>query len=289
MEMKLERKKSILVSRRGHNIEKHSSLFQVLNLLHRSMVSKTPLTDVLVSKNNNASPDSSGMPYQHRKDQNGSSTNWMEVKLWFSKSTNRVLCIEAKEGFVNFLLTFLTLPLGAIIKVLKGQSSMGSIDKLYESAEKLSALQIISAKCKEMLLSPKLERMFGCYYQLLQIQEETMPSSLAYNNCTCWMFRNIKACEHFNQTLHIINPKWPGITPGGAFVKGCKLLVTDNLEIKPFSAASDISKLGDIPFSDMKSMPVKVGEEEALELLRASLISKSVLNHAFGAKVINRE
>lgn len=232
-------------------------------MLHRSMVSKMPLTDVFVTKNNNTSPDSLGMPYRNRMDQNGYSTNWMEVKLWFRKSsTNRVICIEAEEGFVNFLLTFLTLPLGAIIKMLKGKSSMGSIDKLYRSAEKLSALQIISAECNEMLLNPKLERMFGCSYQLLQIQEETMPSSLAYNNCSCWIFQQMKACEHLKPTLHIMNPKWPGITPGGAFVKGGNLLVTDNLEIKPLSAVSDISKLVNIPFSDMESMPVKVGEEE---------------------------
>ncbi|XP_024925553.3 uncharacterized protein LOC112490225 [Ziziphus jujuba] len=262
---------------------------EVLHLLHRSMISKTPLTDVLLLKDRNYVSNSLRVPYHQYLRRQGLSSNKMMVKLWFSKSTKKVICIEAEEGFVNFLFTFLTLPLGAIINMLKGKSSMGSVHKLYESAKELSEMKIINREYKEMLLSPKLERMFGCSYQLLQIQEQTIPSSLVYNNCSCWRFQQIKACEHFKPTLQIVNPKWPSRTTGGAFIKGCKLLVTDNLEIKPLSTVSDIHKLGRIPFEDMESMTVNVGEEEALNLLQASLISKSVLSHAFSSQVINRK
>lgn len=226
------------------------------------MVSKTPLTDVFVVKDRTNIQRSLSVPYQYQREKSPSSRE-MKVQLWVSKSTNRVICIEADEEFVDLLLTFLTLPLGAIIKLLKGHASLGSMDKLYESVKKLMGLQFISTEWSEMLLCPKLERMFGCSNQLLQIEEKTIPEYFKYNvNCFCSWQNN--ACGHAQPILKVINPKRPAgnTISGGGFTKGRRLLVTDNLEIKPLSPASDICKLDDIPFDDLEFMYVTVEEEE---------------------------
>lgn len=65
--------------------------------------------------------------------------------------------------------------------MFEGQSSMGCVVKLYESAKNLSDKKIISTECMEMLLSPNIERMCGCSNQLLQIEEKTIPSVFIRN------------------------------------------------------------------------------------------------------------
>ncbi|KAL5576233.1 hypothetical protein UlMin_017932 [Ulmus minor] len=267
-------------------------LEEVLKLLHHSTLSTTPLTDVFLPKDGKfeiiPSPVSLHAPHQYQTNQNSSSES-MKAKLWFSKSTNRVICLEAKEDFIDFLFSFLTFPLGSMVKLLKGNSSLGSIDNLYKSAESLSAMDIISARSKEMILNPKLERMFSCDNQLLEVLEEALPTEFKYNKCySCCLQK--KTCQHIQyQRLKIMNPKCPGQTSsGGGFIKQQgSLLVTDDLLVEPLSPASGMSRL-DIPFSDLEELQITVGQEEALAILKAALVSKRVLSHAFSSKVINR-
>ncbi|PON77711.1 hypothetical protein PanWU01x14_024670 [Parasponia andersonii] len=140
-----------------------------------------------------------------------------------------------------------------------------------------------------MLLSPKLERMFGCENQLLGVIEELIPTEFMYNKCySCC--RQKKACFHIQfQRLKLMNPKCPGMTRrGGGFIReqGC-FLVTNNLVVEPLSPASGMSRL-EIPFSDLEELPITVGREEALAILEAAMTTRSVLTHAFSSKVNNR-
>ncbi|XP_062091828.1 uncharacterized protein LOC133797792 [Humulus lupulus] len=268
---------------------------EVLQLLHRSLLSKTPFTDAFLPKAHQnmdiiLSPNSSlhtSWLYQYLLLNNSSSSQQeMNVKLWFSKSTKRVICIEAEEDFVDFLFSFLTIPLGSVIKLFKGNSLLGSIDNLYKSVQESNA---ISTRCKEMLLSPKIERMFGCESQLLEVNEEVTPAEFAYNKCYACCLQNKTACCHTqNQRLKIMNPKCPGSTKtGGGFVReqGC-YLVTDSLEVELLSPASGMSRL-EIPFSDLEELPIAVGREEALAILKAAMTTRSVLTQAFSPIVNN--
>uniref|UniRef100_K4CRL5 Uncharacterized protein n=1 Tax=Solanum lycopersicum TaxID=4081 RepID=K4CRL5_SOLLC len=63
----------------------------------------------------------------------------LELKLTVRKSTNMVLCAEADNDFVDSLFNFLTIPLGSIEDVLKGNSGLGCIDNLYKSVENLDS------------------------------------------------------------------------------------------------------------------------------------------------------
>lgn len=91
---------------------------EVIHLLACSLISKTPLSDVFLSKEKqkrarldaitmsefgNLSPIS----------ENGTSSNTkkLELKLTVTKSTNMVLCAEASNEFIDFLFNFLTIPI----------------------------------------------------------------------------------------------------------------------------------------------------------------------------------
>lgn len=251
------------------------------------MISKTPLTDVFLQKDVSTditpSPDSMLTAPYHYQMNGYSSYEEMNVKLWFSKSTNRVICIEAKEDFVDFLFSFLTIPLGSINKLLRGNSCIGSIDNLYKSVEQLSAMDIISAQCKEILLSPKLERMFGCENQLFEVEEEVNPSEFIYNKCySCCLQK--KTCLHIQfQRLKIMNPKWPGTTKrGGGFIREQgSFLVTDNLTVETLSPVSGMSRL-DIPFTDLEELSVTVGKEEVFYTL---IYENSLVEYSFNCQI----
>ncbi|XP_062087112.1 uncharacterized protein LOC133793882 [Humulus lupulus] len=269
-------------------------LQEVLRLLHHSLLSKTPLTAAFLPKadqNMNIvfSPDSFHTPWPYQCpviNSHSSSQHKLNVKLWISKSTKRVICIEAKEDFVDFLFSFLTIPLGSVIKLFKGNSLLGNIDNLYKSVQESSA---ISTRCKEMLLSPKVERMFGCENQLLEVNEEVTPTEFAYTKSyACSLQNNSTCCLIQYQRLRLMNPKCPGMTKtGGGFVRSQRcFLVTDSLEVELLSPASGMSRL-EIPFTDLEFLPIAVGRKEALAIFKAAMTTRSVLTQAFSSMVNN--
>ncbi|RWR83870.1 hypothetical protein CKAN_01264500 [Cinnamomum micranthum f. kanehirae] len=221
----------------------------------------------------------------------------MNVKLFLSKSNNRVLYAEGGEEFTDLLFSFLAFPLGSIVKCLGGCTDTGCLDNLYKSTEDLSRKDcMISGGCKAMLLNPKLPPYFGTKNQLLQIEEQ-VPRKPKFVWCaTCRgsaaFITSPRMCCHSSRRevqLSTTNPKFPGAVTelGGAFVAGqAMFMVTDELAVKPLSTVSGISLLSkfNIPISDIEEQIVCIGEKEAMSLLKASLVSNSVLSDVFCPK-----
>ncbi|KAK3184630.1 hypothetical protein Dsin_031916 [Dipteronia sinensis] len=89
-----------------------------------------------------------------------------------SKSKNIVCFAEASEDFISLLFSFLTVPLGCIVKEMYSGTSKGCITHLYNSVDKLDAKQYLkSSEHKEMLLSPKLAPNFSYDNHPLGIEE----------------------------------------------------------------------------------------------------------------------
>ncbi|XP_057779829.1 uncharacterized protein LOC130998431 [Salvia miltiorrhiza] len=67
-------------------------------------------------------------------------------------------------------------------------------------------------------------------------------------------------------------------------------IVSDNLTVEPFSIATMVSKLNDygISLSDVKETEIQIGAREALEILRASLVSKTALTDALITPMLSR-
>lgn len=86
----------------------------------------------------------------------------LKLKLLVDKKQNRVVLAEAGKEFVDVLFSFLTLPMGTIVRLLekyqhdqKSQAAtIGCFNNLYKTVFDLGIDNFLSGACKEMLLYP---------------------------------------------------------------------------------------------------------------------------------------
>lgn len=261
--------------------------------------SKTPLTDDFLRKDNTVNVlDLNPRDLSHSKSQiyTCKDPKKIRIKLLLNKSTGKVSFAEVGEGFIDFLFSFLTLPLGLICKFLGGCTNVASLDNLYQSVQDNN----ICTKEKSELLSPKLPLHFGSANQLLPVQEKNLSISLT----KCWScersncFLGFDNCLH-NETpdrgAHLKNPCNPKHfklkdnlvhratkNNGRSFMKGpVAFIVTDNLVVQELSPLKIISHFD---CNNLEEQIVGVGIEEALSLLKASLTSETVLSDVFYPK-----
>ncbi|XP_059650148.1 uncharacterized protein LOC132295902 [Cornus florida] len=174
---------------------------------------------------------------------------------------------EAKEDFVDLIGSFLTFPLGCVFKEFPCLSLRGCLGNLYKSIQDSDVGEFLeSEEMKAILVNPKLARGFALNKQLIPI-EQVPWSSYSFIN-----------------SLPGFVPKVNERIIGKGFFRGPSMfLVTDDLRITLLSLFSDMSLLDrlNIPHSDMLEQEVTMGEEEALRMLEAALVSKTALTDAF--------
>ncbi|RHN77018.1 hypothetical protein MtrunA17_Chr1g0150211 [Medicago truncatula] len=100
----------------------------------------------------------------------------MVVKLMVRKSTREFLFTEAQEDFIDFVFSFLTLPLGAVVHMLQGISSLNCTDNLYKSMTELCPRRyLISQELKDKLTKPQCAPHFRDRSQMLPIDTASLP------------------------------------------------------------------------------------------------------------------
>ncbi|GLJ10619.1 hypothetical protein SUGI_0131910 [Cryptomeria japonica] len=80
----------------------------------------------------------------------------MTVRFLINTKTQRIVYAEAGKEFVDFLFSFLSMPIGSVLNLLydfESNRNIGSISNLYDSMEKLPT-QFMSTD-KSQLLDPK--------------------------------------------------------------------------------------------------------------------------------------
>ncbi|OMO90533.1 hypothetical protein COLO4_19078 [Corchorus olitorius] len=175
------------------------------------------------------------------------------VRLMISKSKQMVCYAEASEDFVDLLFSFLTVPLGFIIKQMHGGDFKfkGCINRLFDSVQGLDAEQYLkSQENEELLISPKLA----------PVSPVTFLDPKSHDS------------HHKDKKS------------GRGFMMGpAQFTITDDLTVTAISSISGLTVLSNlkVPFGDIEERTVHVGENEALRLLVASFISKSALTNAF--------
>ncbi|XP_043694602.1 uncharacterized protein LOC122645356 [Telopea speciosissima] len=276
---------------------------EILNLLKGSLFSKTPLTDVFLRKQ--------GFTYEGIKFetedavQSKSSTcalmrsmNTQDVtlKLMTSTSMDKVLYAEAGEDMVDFLLSFLTFPLGSILQLLGGNSSMGSMDNLYRSVKHSKAMR--DYELRDMLLNPGLSRGFGCRSNPLGVKESEQSAPSLW----CRSYENGKNKDDPYTGYLSTEKSNLSISPSGdcssilrfvcaghqGFLKApATFRVMDNLVLKPLVSRWSLSivKQLKVPLNDLEVREINVRREQGLRLLKAFLFSKSLLTDVLPAMV----
>ncbi|XP_042499513.1 uncharacterized protein LOC122077673 [Macadamia integrifolia] len=269
---------------------------EILHLLKGSLFSKTPLTDLFLRKQGFISESLNFERGDAMESKSESillkSPLDMTMKLTMSKSMNKALYAEISEDMGNFLLSLLTLPLGSILQLLNGNSSLVSMDNLYKSVECSKVTRDDSIR--DLLLHPGLCRPS---YNPLGVNVIDLPYSL-------WLtsYQNPQNKDNNPHTSYLttkqqsnrgrtneqcycltINSQTSQIA-GRGFLKGpATFMVTDNLVITPLVSMWSFSflKSMEVPLDDLEVRMVSIGTEQALKLLKASLISKSVLTDVF--------
>ncbi|PNX54525.1 hypothetical protein L195_g048145, partial [Trifolium pratense] len=142
---------------------------KMLDLLKCSLISKSPLTDLFLRKKISVERISRFLNF----DIENSTNIQISVKLVIRKSDGKILYAQGEEDFADMLVSYLILPLGGIVRKLKGNCSLGSINKLYKSIVDLDENKYFkSAKAKSRLVDPEVAGQFKLNQKILPIQQE---------------------------------------------------------------------------------------------------------------------
>ncbi|XP_059650147.1 uncharacterized protein LOC132295901 [Cornus florida] len=196
----------------------------------------------------------------------------INLKIIIDKSNSRALYIEAKEDFVDLIGSFLTFPLGYVFEKFSCLSLRGCLGNLYKNIQDFDIEVFFkSEEMKSILVNPKLAHGLALDKQLIPNEEAAYPS-----------YSTISSLCNVSCVLPKSNPE-ETIIGNGFITRHSMFLVTDDFTIMPLSSFSGISFIDrlNIPLSDIIEKEVTMGEEEALRLLEAALVSKTTLTDVF--------
>lgn len=259
---------------------------EIYNLLKFTINSKTPLTDMFLGKKQIISDMVKFEPARTAQPQ-GKTTNSrkMTVKVLLQKSNNKLLLAQCEEDFIDFLFSFLTIPLGRVVSLLSGNISVPGIENLHRSMLNLDVGRYIkSQELKDMLLYPRLGSQHLCSNQIFSLVEATTPKFYCCTDYSSGQYTGYMTVDKHKSFGHLIccdmtikNPKGKG-----GFVRWPTMfMVTDDLVVTPLSSMSCFTYLNDlkVPPSDVEEQAINIGMDEALNLLKASLKYTSALTN----------
>ncbi|TVU18240.1 hypothetical protein EJB05_34328, partial [Eragrostis curvula] len=198
----------------------------------------------------------------------------ISLKLLVDAKTNKVLFAEAGKEFVDFVFSLLTLPIGAVAKLISAGTMQGSIGRLYQSVDHIGVSYLQPGTDKSDLLQPKV--LHPDARELLLLQggsgdgdgDGKSPPPLAKfrlytcaGHCATATVETKATCPQCRQAMST------EVTPMSA--------ITSITMINKFSANKEVQ---------LAEKYVAVGADEGLGLLRAALRSDTVLSDVFLAR-----
>jgi hypothetical protein len=177
-----------------------------------------------------------------------------------SKSQKKIIIAEANGDFVDFIFSFLTMPLGSAVKLLGSNSFAGCVGNLYKSVENLDPTSV--------LLNPGIAPQFGCPNQPLNIPHLQPPCTTYYYSPYCSNPRftggGISKSPISSTTQKAVNALDPREGAVGFMKRGILYGVGDDLKVKPLSGNSLLSYLKELclPLHDLEVKVISIGEAE---------------------------
>ncbi|KAK9163674.1 hypothetical protein Syun_004576 [Stephania yunnanensis] len=225
------------------------------------------------------------------------STKKITVKLLVDRTANKVLFVEAKKDFVDFLVGLLSLPLASVIQVLGKEKMAGALGELYETIGKLDQTYIHSSVNMSRVLNPAASLTFTPSPPPSEAKVDAIKYYSCYHRCTPLQITTHQGtrCHNCRNSMET-EVTLVGANGGGEMVKASSdreagfvegvvtYMVMDDLVVTPLSTISSImvlKKFNIENFNCVDELVVDIGMEEGLELLRASLQSKTVLSDVF--------
>jgi hypothetical protein len=215
----------------------------------------------------------------------------LSMKLLIDRKAQRVLFAEASKDVVDFLFSFLALPVATAIALVEpGPLAIhmaGSLRNLYTSAEELGSAYLRPSAVKDELLP----RPTGTSSSLLLMPASSFEPSRVFFRCQhnyssigkrggricSFYMTDVKGtrcpnCNNeMNETLRYVSPAWPNrfnqggnaqstSTEGSTTQAAATYTVMDDLTITPhtpMSAMSTIAMLGTLGVTDLSAVQEK--------------------------------
>lgn len=191
------------------------------------------------------------------------------MKVMQSKSHKNIIYAETNGDFVDFIFSFLTMPLGSIVKLLGVNSFSGCVGNLYES--------MMSFDPTSVLLNPGIVQQFSCPNYPLKIPHVfPLPTTYYYGmhgKGYSYEYRGLisKSRGSIYSPTSLISLDLNILKDGVVgFVKKDSLYgVGDDLKVKPVSANFCFSYLKELNLSldDLEVKVISIGEVEVMWLL----------------------
>lgn len=177
---------------------------------------------------------------------------------------------------MDLLFSFLTFPLSGVEHVLHGNSSLGCFNKFYNSVTTMKAKYFKSKEIKNIFINPVVAPHFKVNNQILPIDE------LKHSHCIYYVFLHRLSARYSSDVSNRgtifedsrvtwLDPKAPKIernanNGSGLFKKDSMFIVTNGLDVKPFSLISAVSLLSDLKVEehDLKETIIYIGVNEVL-------------------------
>ncbi|XP_057792651.1 uncharacterized protein LOC131009376 isoform X2 [Salvia miltiorrhiza] len=222
------------------------------------------------------------------------------LKVMINKERTKVLFADSDSHFADILLSFLSLPLGRIVKVLEKHygdeaPSIGSLSSLYRSLVNLDSSYFWTDGAKQTLLDPtsSLEHEYGrLKLDITDFQPAEYFYCIGLYQCS-YRFRSVsiyydhvKKCKFglCGGTMKIEVVKKgseAAASRDGVFTMNTSsFLISDDLHIFPSETGllGVISFLGITDMDNAEQIKVDLGFTEIMNLLKASLTSPTPLS-----------
>ncbi|KAF8378715.1 hypothetical protein HHK36_030064 [Tetracentron sinense] len=205
----------------------------------------------------------------------------MSLKVLVDNEKNRVVFAESGKDFVDVLFSFLTMPIGTIVRLIRSQPfvvEIGCMNNLYESVAKLDVQHLCTPVCKTMLLSPRSSS--EAHSRKLKVNiDDTEPTQYYICPLRCChrsyyiqsIYKNVRCrCGKEMEYEHNIGMLNMANEDQGVFVKETiKFIISDDLHVTPMSTMTCLSLLS--------KLGIKI---EVLHLLMSLLSSKTPLTNS---------
>ncbi|KAL7086732.1 hypothetical protein ACP275_13G018900 [Erythranthe tilingii] len=223
------------------------------------------------------------------------------LKVMTNKLRTKVLFAEADSGFVDVLVSFLTLPLGRIVKVLKkhygdddeeAAVDIGSLTSLYNGLANLESVHFWTDACKEVLLNPRSSFEAECLNLKIDISESQPTEHFTCKTPNCARTKISCLSVYYDNFMCVICGKTmtreagekvakAAADGGGVFtVNTDSFIISDDLRIFPttkgFFQTFNILGINDADVGD--TMIVNFGFNEIMDLLKESFTSRTPLS-----------
>ncbi|XP_057734809.1 uncharacterized protein LOC130950316 [Arachis stenosperma] len=217
---------------------------------------------------------------------NTSTKTSLSMKLLIDTKGKKVLFAEASKEVVDFLFTFLQLPLAIVVKLLTKEDAVGCLGNLYSSVENLNHIYMQPNLSKDLLLRPTVLGPTSPSISGLLPSAAGMitPKLYGCNNSNCKTISDVYnslcgTCTNYpyhNMTKETTYIKGRAYNNNNGFVKeAVSYMIMDDLVIKPISTISSITMLNN-QFNGknvaiLKDAVVQLGMKEGLKILKTCM------------------